>query len=167
MAGAGGGDAFVAIFDNAVVASDACTYSSTAQEVIVGLYPVFDGILFAADSTDPIDLGTGQLTSAGNMDIAIGKFAPLPGAERVRQTPQSDVAEIRALEQVFGDRLATISMSATKSMIGHLLGGAGGVETIAVVCTLRDQKIHPSINVDRLDPDFHINVVTSAATITA
>ena len=76
-------------------------------------------------------------------------------------TPQGDVAEIRALEQVFGTRLAQIPMSATKSMIGHLLGGAGGVETIAVVCTLRDQKIHPSINVDRLDPDVPIDVVTS------
>jgi 3-oxoacyl-[acyl-carrier-protein] synthase II len=77
-------------------------------------------------------------------------------------TPQGDVAEIRALEQVFGERLAQIPMSATKSMIGHLLGGAGGVETIAVACSLRDQTIHPSINVDRLDPDFAIDVVTGA-----
>jgi 3-oxoacyl-[acyl-carrier-protein] synthase II len=45
-------------------------------------------------------------------------------------------------------------MSATKSMIGHLLGGAGGVETIAVVCSLRDQILHPSINVDEIDPAF-------------
>jgi 3-oxoacyl-[acyl-carrier-protein] synthase II len=77
-------------------------------------------------------------------------------------TPQGDVAEIRALEQVFGERLASIPMSATKSMIGHLLGGAGGVEAAAVVCTLRDQRIHPSINVDNLDPEFRIDVVTGA-----
>lgn len=69
-------------------------------------------------------------------------------------TLQGDAAEIIALRNVFGDRLAKIPMSATKSMIGHLLGGAGAVETIAVVCSLRDQLLHPSINVDELDPAF-------------
>ena len=44
-------------------------------------------------------------------------------------------------------------------MIGHLLGGAGAVESIATVCTLRDQTIHPSINVDDLDPAFAIRLV--------
>jgi 3-oxoacyl-[acyl-carrier-protein] synthase II len=69
-------------------------------------------------------------------------------------TPQGDAAEIIALRNVFGERLAQIPMSATKSMIGHLLGGAGGVETIAVVCSLREQMLHPSINVDEIDPAF-------------
>jgi 3-oxoacyl-[acyl-carrier-protein] synthase II len=69
-------------------------------------------------------------------------------------TPQGDAAEIIALRNVFGERLGRIPMSATKSMIGHLLGGAGAVETIAVVCSLRDQVLHPSINVDELDPGF-------------
>lgn len=69
-------------------------------------------------------------------------------------TPQGDAAEIIALRNVFGERLSTIPMSATKSIIGHLLGGAGGVETIAVVCSLRDQMLHPSINVDEIDPTF-------------
>ena len=74
-------------------------------------------------------------------------------------TPQGDAAEYRALHEVFGDRLARIPMSATKSMIGHLLGAAGAVETIAVVCSLRDQVLHPSINVDELDPDLHVDLV--------
>jgi 3-oxoacyl-[acyl-carrier-protein] synthase II len=77
-------------------------------------------------------------------------------------TQQGDVAEYRALKKVFGDRLAKIPMSATKSMIGHVLGGAGAVESIAVVCTLRDQKIHPSINVDELDEAFDIELVREA-----
>lgn len=83
------------------------------------------------------------------------------GAEQIEylnphatSTPQGDLAEINALRRVFGDKLATIPMSATKSMIGHLLGGAGAVETIAVVCSLRDQVLHPSINIDELDPDL-------------
>lgn len=77
-------------------------------------------------------------------------------------TPQGDIAEYRALHKVFGERLASIPVSATKSMIGHVLGGAGAVESIAVVCTLRDQRIHPSINVDELDPDFRLDVVREA-----
>ncbi len=69
-------------------------------------------------------------------------------------TPQGDAAEIVALRRVFGEGLARIPISATKSMIGHLLGGAGAAETIAVVCSLRDQVLHPSINVDELDPEL-------------
>ena len=74
-------------------------------------------------------------------------------------TPAGDAAEVRALGDVFGERLARIPISATKSMLGHLLGGAGGVESVAVVCSLRDQRLHPSINVDQLDPAFALDVV--------
>ena len=74
-------------------------------------------------------------------------------------TPHGDLAEVMALRHVFGDRLAEIPMSATKSMIGHLLGGAGAVESIAVVCSLRDQLLHPSINVDDLDPECTVSLV--------
>ncbi|EYF03542.1 beta-ketoacyl-[acyl-carrier-protein] synthase family protein [Chondromyces apiculatus] len=74
-------------------------------------------------------------------------------------TPQGDAAEVLALRQVFGERLSQIPISATKSMLGHMLGGAGAVETIAVVCSLRDQELHPSINLDELDPAFSLEVV--------
>ncbi len=74
-------------------------------------------------------------------------------------TTQGDVAEVLALRAVFGEHLARIPISATKSMLGHLLGGAGAVETIAVVCSLRDQVIHPSINVDEIEPDLGIDLV--------
>jgi 3-oxoacyl-[acyl-carrier-protein] synthase II len=77
-------------------------------------------------------------------------------------TPQGDVAEYLSMKQVFGAALPRIPLSATKSMIGHLLGGAGAAEAIAVVCSLKDQVVHPSINVDRLDPVFEINLVREA-----
>lgn len=77
-------------------------------------------------------------------------------------TPAGDVAEYKALLAVFGDGLARIPISATKSMIGHLLGGAGAAEAIACVCALRDRKLHPSINVDELDPVFAIDLVREA-----
>jgi 3-oxoacyl-[acyl-carrier-protein] synthase II len=77
-------------------------------------------------------------------------------------TPQGDVAEYLSMKLVFGEALSKIPISATKSMIGHLLGGAGAAEAIAVVCSLRDQVLHPSINVDRLDPVFEIDLVREA-----
>jgi 3-oxoacyl-[acyl-carrier-protein] synthase II len=77
-------------------------------------------------------------------------------------TPQGDVAEYVSMKHVFGDRLRAVPISATKSIIGHLLGAAGAAEAIAVICSLRDQQIHPSINVDRLDPVFDIDLVREA-----
>jgi 3-oxoacyl-[acyl-carrier-protein] synthase II len=78
-------------------------------------------------------------------------------------TPQGDAAEVMALRQVFGDALAKVPMSATKSMVGHTLGGVGAIESIAVVCSLRDQKLHPSLNIDSLDEAFDIDVVVGEA----
>jgi len=77
-------------------------------------------------------------------------------------TPAGDVAEYKALCAVFGAALPKIPLSATKSMIGHLLGGAGAAEAIACVCSLRDQRLHPSINVDELDPIFDLDVIREA-----
>lgn len=74
-------------------------------------------------------------------------------------TLQGDIAEYKALFRVFGQRLEHIPISATKSMVGHLLGGAGAVEAIATVCALRDQMLHPSINVDEIDPVLRLNIV--------
>ncbi|MFT3769944.1 MAG: beta-ketoacyl-[acyl-carrier-protein] synthase family protein [Minicystis sp.] len=94
------------------------------------------------------------LKRAGVAPSEIGYINP-----HATSTQQGDVAEFHALRSVFGERIASIPMSATKSMIGHLLGGAGGAESIATVCTLVEQTIHPSINVDELDPVFTIDLV--------
>ncbi|WP_210586706.1 beta-ketoacyl-ACP synthase II [Streptomyces sp. GESEQ-35] len=68
-------------------------------------------------------------------------------------TPAGDVAELKALRKVFGDDTDHIAVSATKSMTGHLLGGAGGVETVATVLALYHRVAPPTINVDNLDPE--------------
>lgn len=94
------------------------------------------------------------LARAGIRPEDIGYINP-----HATSTPQGDIAEVVALSRVFGEKLQEIPISATKSMIGHLLGGAGAVESIAVVCSLLDQEIHPSINVDELDPAFALDVV--------
>lgn len=77
-------------------------------------------------------------------------------------TPQGDVAEIKALRKVFGDDVDHMAISATKSMTGHLLGGAGGVETVASILALVNRAAPPTINVDNLDPEVNADVVTGA-----
>ncbi|MBF4136747.1 beta-ketoacyl-[acyl-carrier-protein] synthase family protein [Streptomyces albidoflavus] len=67
-------------------------------------------------------------------------------------TPQGDIAEVKALRQILGEDLEHVAISATKSMTGHLLGGAGGIETVATVLALKHRKAPPTLNVDELDP---------------
>ncbi|MCM2388633.1 beta-ketoacyl-ACP synthase II [Streptomyces albipurpureus] len=75
-------------------------------------------------------------------------------------TPLGDVAEVKALRQVLGDELDHVAVSATKSMTGHLLGGAGGIETVATVLALYHRVAPPTINVDELDEEIDADVVT-------
>ena len=63
-------------------------------------------------------------------------------------TPLGDELELGAVRRLFGDAIKTVSMSSTKSMIGHLLGGAGAVESIFCILALRDQIVPPTINLD-------------------
>ncbi|MGK5629781.1 beta-ketoacyl-ACP synthase II [Streptomyces sp. URMC 123] len=78
-------------------------------------------------------------------------------------TPQGDVAEIKALRKVFGDDVDHMALSATKSMTGHLLGGAGGVETVATVLALKNRIAPPTINIENLDPEADADVVRGEA----
>ncbi|MER5882402.1 beta-ketoacyl-ACP synthase II [Streptomyces sp. NPDC001941] len=74
-------------------------------------------------------------------------------------TPLGDVAEIKALRSVLGEDLDHVAVSATKSMTGHLLGGAGGIETVATVLALHHRFAPPTINIDELDEEVDADVV--------
>lgn len=74
-------------------------------------------------------------------------------------TPQGDVAEIKALRKVLGDELDHVAVSSTKSMTGHLLGGAGGIETVATVLALHHRLAPPTINVDDLDEEIEADII--------
>lgn len=77
-------------------------------------------------------------------------------------TPQGDLSEIRALQQVLGAHLSQVSLSATKSMTGHLLGGAGGVETVATVLALYHRTAPPTINITDLDDEVDPALISSS-----
>ena len=78
-------------------------------------------------------------------------------------TPAGDVVEAKAIKSMFGDHSKSIIVNSTKSMIGHLLGAAGGVEAIATALSLKNQKIHQTINVDNQDPECDLDFNTSGS----
>jgi 3-oxoacyl-[acyl-carrier-protein] synthase II len=74
-------------------------------------------------------------------------------------TPAGDVIESTAIENVFGNHAGKIAVSSTKSMIGHLLGAAGGVEAVFSALAIRDQVAPPTINLDNQDPECRLDYV--------
>lgn len=70
-------------------------------------------------------------------------------------TPIGDPQEIKAIERLFGDHAYKLNISSTKSMIGHLLGGAGAVEAVASILAIQHQMIPPTINHFTDDPDIN------------
>ncbi|MCU1546188.1 MAG: beta-ketoacyl-ACP synthase [Homoserinimonas sp.] len=77
-------------------------------------------------------------------------------------TPVGDIAEYNALLRVFGDRLGSIPVSATKAATGHLLGGTGALEAIFTILALHERTAPPTINLTEQDPAIKLDVVTSA-----
>lgn len=76
-------------------------------------------------------------------------------------TLAGDLAEVRALKKVFKNP-SSIKMNATKSMTGHLLGAAGGIEAIATIKAITDGKIHPTINLEDPEPDLQFSIPIQA-----
>jgi 3-oxoacyl-[acyl-carrier-protein] synthase II len=78
-------------------------------------------------------------------------------------TPYNDKLETLAIKKVFGDHAKKLAVSSTKSMTGHLLGGAGGLEAGISVLALRDQVLPPTINYENPDPECDLDCVPNQA----
>lgn len=78
-------------------------------------------------------------------------------------TPLGDIAECRAMKAVFGPHAYRLAVSSTKSMTGHLLGAAGGIEAIFSILALRDQIAPPTINLENPDPQCDLDFVPNTA----
>jgi 3-oxoacyl-[acyl-carrier-protein] synthase II len=78
-------------------------------------------------------------------------------------TPLNDVTETRAIKAAFGEAAYRVAVTSPKSMVGHLIGGAGAVSAIAAIAAIRDQRIPPTINLDHPDPDCDLDYVPHTA----
>jgi 3-oxoacyl-[acyl-carrier-protein] synthase II len=115
--------------------------------------------------TAPAEDGNGAFRSMRNA-LKSARLAP----DRIdyinahgTSTPLGDEIELGAVKRLFGDHAYSLSMSSTKSAIGHLLGAAGTVEAIFSVLALRDQVVPPTLNLDNPSPSCDIDLVPKQA----
>ena len=77
-------------------------------------------------------------------------------------TPQGDIAEGLMLHATLGAQVDQVVVTSTKSMTGHLLGGAGALESVATVLALQHRLVPPTINLDDQDPQVDLDIATKA-----
>ena len=78
-------------------------------------------------------------------------------------TPLNDRCETQAIKTVFGEHAYKLAISSTKSMTGHMLGAAGGIESVFTALALHDQVAPPTINLTDPDPDCDLDYVPNTA----
>jgi 3-oxoacyl-[acyl-carrier-protein] synthase II len=78
-------------------------------------------------------------------------------------TPANDSAETAAVKTVFGEHAYKLAVSSTKSMTGHLLGGSGGIEAVATVMAMANDRVPPTINHFSTDPDCYLDYVANTS----
>ena len=126
------------------------------------IYAELIGIGLSADAyhiTAPDPEGRGAILS---MQMAL-KTAELQTTDidyinmHGTSTPLGDIAETKAIKSIFRDHAYKLNVSSTKSMTGHLLGAAGGVEAIASILAIRNSMIPPTINFEHPDPECDLN----------
>ncbi|MFN8949156.1 MAG: beta-ketoacyl-ACP synthase II [Alphaproteobacteria bacterium] len=115
--------------------------------------------------TAPAEDGNGGFRS---MQMALKRAGLLPSdidyvTAHGTSTPLGDALELRAVERLFGNAAERVSMSSTKSSIGHLLGAAGAVEAIFSILALRDQICPPTLNLDNPSVETKIDLVPHQA----
>ena len=88
---------------------------------------------------------------------------PSPDGSAQPNHDRSDEIELGAVKRLFGNAMGKLSMSSTKSAIGHLLGGAGGLEAGITVMAIRDQIAPPTINYENPDPECDLDYVPNVA----
>jgi len=129
------------------------------------VYAVAAGVGYSNDAHDivlPDPEGTGQARAIRDL-LADADLAPTDIAHvnaHATSTPAGDVGETVAIRSALGDSAADrLAVTSTKSMTGHLLGGAGAVESIASVLALYEGRIPPTINIEELDPEVQVDIV--------
>ena len=130
----------------------------------VPIYAELVGYGMSADAhhmTAPAEDGNGAVRV---MQLALDQAAVEPSAvdyvnAHGTSTPYNDRLETLAIKKCFGDHAEKLAISSTKSMTGHLLGAAGGLEAGVTAMVLRDQVIPPTINLDNPDPECDLDYV--------
>jgi 3-oxoacyl-[acyl-carrier-protein] synthase II len=121
------------------------------------IYAELAGAAMTADayhmtSTHPEGAGARRAMEDALKDAGLNKEEVDYLNVHATSTPVGDLSEINAIVRLFGEAPSGLTLSATKSMTGHLLGAAGAIEAIACILSIRDGVIPPTINTKELDP---------------
>ncbi len=111
----------------------------------------------------PSEEGQSRLMSRLLADTGVEPWRIDYVSAHATSTPLGDITEIRSIKRVFGDHAYRLKLNATKSMLGHTCWAAPVVETVAAVLQMNDNKLHPSINVDDLDPEIDLDICRGRA----
>jgi 3-oxoacyl-[acyl-carrier-protein] synthase II len=128
------------------------------------IYGVAAGVGYSADAYDivlPAPDGEGQ-AEAIRRALKDGGLEPSEVVHvnaHATSTPAGDIGELDAIKKALGDAASQVAITGTKSMTGHLLGGAGALESIATILALRDGLAPPTINIDDLDDGVDLDIV--------
>jgi 3-oxoacyl-[acyl-carrier-protein] synthase II len=129
------------------------------------VYAIAAGVGYSADAhhiAQPDPTGAGAVSAIGRA-LADGDVRPEQVVHvnaHATSTPLGDVVEARAIAAALGPAAGGVVVSATKSMTGHLLGGAGAVESVAAILALRDRVAPPTINLEYPDDETGVDIAT-------
>jgi 3-oxoacyl-[acyl-carrier-protein] synthase II len=138
---------------------------SHAQQRGATVYAVAAGAGYSSDAyhiAHPAPDGAGVMAAIGRA-LADARVSPDDVTHvnaHATSTPEGDALEAQALAKALGAAVDGVVVTSTKSMTGHLLGGAGAIESVAAIMALRDRVAPPTINLDDLDEDVPVEVAT-------
>jgi 3-oxoacyl-[acyl-carrier-protein] synthase II len=152
-------DGFVLGEGAGVLVLEAREHAERRGAKILGVLRGFGNSCDAYHMSAPLETGEGVMMAieAALKDAGVSKADIGVVNAHATSTPLGDVAEVKALTRVFGEHLKSMKVHATKSMTGHLLGGASAIEAIALVMTLNSGEVHPTLNVKNQDPEIAID----------
>jgi 3-oxoacyl-[acyl-carrier-protein] synthase II len=135
------------------------------------IYGELAGAGITADAHDIVQPNPTGETQARAMTRALREADLQPGDivhvnAHATSTPQGDLTELSSIRQALGEHTEAI-VSGTKSMTGHLLGGAGALESLATLMALRHRKVPPTINLDNPEADLRMDIATKVRDLPA
>jgi 3-oxoacyl-[acyl-carrier-protein] synthase II len=152
-------DGFVLGEGAGVLVLEAREHAERRGAKILGVLRGFGNSCDAYHMSAPLESGEGvcQAIEMAIKEAGIAKSEIGVVNAHATSTPLGDVAEVKALGKVFGDHLKSMKVHSTKSMTGHLLGGASAIEAVALIMTLNSGDVHPTMNVVVQDPEIQID----------
>ena len=157
-------DGFVMGEGAGVMVLESAEFAAARGAKVLGIYGgaglTSDGHHIA--QPDPEGLGAARAMAFAVQDAGLAVADIVHVNAHATSTPQGDIAESVAIRAALGDHTDNVVVTGTKSMTGHLLGGAGAIESIFTVLALRDRLVPPTANLHSKDPEVTLDVAAGA-----